>query len=538
MNMARRTSAELFESEGDARQLERIIEWAATTDDGSRQGLDMTPDRRVWSKVNAEAGNCLGRNCQFYDRCFYQAGKRRMQNANVLVANHHFLFADMGLRRVGWNLLPDFQHLIIDEAHAVEGVAGEYLGMRVSRAQVMYVLQQLISSTGKGLLPSVGAPPEVMDKVASSRDAAERFFAEVDLWRRRGRPPNLRIETPDLFHLELADELEALSHAVRDVADSIDTREQQQEVAARAGRCMDLSVELRAIIKMARPDHVYWLEVEGVGGRNLTLKSAPIDVGEELGDYLWERLKSVTLTSATLSAGGDRGFDHLTTRLGLENTTGLALGSPFQYETQARLIVDAGMPDPRQTEDFENALPDAVIAHLRRTGGNAFVLFTSYSSLSRCYDACVNALRSEGYTVMRQGEGLPRGRLLEEFRSSHAPVLFGTSSFWEGVDVPGDALQNVIITRLPFAVPTHPLQQARTEAIRDRGGQPFFEYALPHAILRFKQGFGRLIRTRRDTGIVVVLDNRLVSMRYGRQFLDALPKLPVEVVNQPGSRRR
>jgi ATP-dependent DNA helicase DinG len=241
-------------------------------------------------------------------------------------------------------------------------------------------------------------------------------------------------------------------------------------------------------------------------------------------------VKSATLTSATLSAGGEEGFAHIAERLGIREPSTLLAGSPFRYREQARLIADTTLPDPRQGDLFEDALPDAVLRHVRRTRGHAFVLFTSYASLDRCHSACVNALRSEDYTVLKQGDGLPRGRMLEEFRKAPSAVLFGTDSFWEGVDVPGDALQNVIITRLPFAVPTHPLQEARTQAIKDKGGDAFREYSLPQAILKFKQGFGRLIRTQTDTGIVVVLDNRLVKMAYGRRFLAALPDVPVEVV--------
>jgi ATP-dependent DNA helicase DinG len=191
--------------------------------------------------------------------------------------------------------------------------------------------------------------------------------------------------------------------------------------------------------------------------------------------------------------------------------------------------VDTRLPDPREGDAYEDALADAVLRHVRRTDGHAFVLFTSYQSLERCHSAVVNAMRSSGYVVLKQGDGLPRGRMLDEFRRAHSAVLFGTDTFWQGVDVPGDALRNVIIARLPFAVPTHPVQEARTQAIKERGGDPFQEYSLPQAILKLKQGFGRLIRTATDTGMVVVLDKRLVTMRYGKRFLSALPDVPLEI---------
>jgi ATP-dependent DNA helicase DinG len=530
MWMGHRGGAELFDTGSHEAQLRRIMDWSETTTEGSRQDLDFTPDNAVWSRVNAEAGNCLGRACDHYEKCFYQAGKRRIQNAQIIVANHHFLFADMALRRAGWQLLPKFDHLVLDEAHAVEDVASEYLGMRVSRAQVHYVLRQLATPQGKGLLPAVGAPQAALERVADARFEADQFFDDVAHWYRRNDPPNHRLRTPDLFHLTLAERLDAVGDEVIALSEAEEEKEKALELKSRGERCAGLAEELRAIVRMANEGHVYWVEEDGDNGRNLALVSAPVDVSSDLHTHLWSQLKSATLTSATLSAGGAGGFAHLASRLGIREPSTLLLGSPFRYREQARLIADSTLPDPREGDAYEDALPDAVLRHVRRTKGHAFVLFTSYSSLDRCHAACVNALRSEGYTVLKQGDGLPRGRMLEEFRAAGSAVLFGTDSFWEGVDVPGDALQNVIITRLPFAVPTHPLQEARTQAIKDRGGDAFREYSLPQAILKFKQGFGRLIRTATDTGIVVVLDKRLVKMRYGRQFIDALPDLPVDVV--------
>jgi ATP-dependent DNA helicase DinG len=533
MNMAKVGSRELFDTGSQESQLSRIVEWSERTTEGSRQDLDFSPDAPVWNRVNAEAGNCLGRSCDHYDRCFYQAGKRRLQNANIIVANHHFLFADMSLRRAGWQLLPDFQHLVLDEAHAVEDVASEYLGLRVARGQVHYTLRQLATPNGKGVLNTLGdSTPVIMaiSAVAEARDAADAFFDDVRHWHDRGDPSNHRLRTPELFHLDVADALERVGREVETLAEAEESKEKALELHARADRCTALAMEARSLVRMDREDHVYWVEQDGDDGRSIALRSAPVDVASDLHTHLWSKLKSATLTSATLSAGGEEGFGHIAQRLGIREPQSLLVGSPFRYGEQARLIIDSTLPDPRDGEAFEDALPDAVLRHVRRTNGHAFVLFTSYASLARCHSACVNALRSDDHLVLKQGEGLPRGRMLEEFRKAPSAVLFGTDSFWEGVDVPGDALQNVIITRLPFAVPTHPLQEARTQAIRDRGGDAFGEYSLPQAILKFKQGFGRLIRTATDRGIVVCLDRRLVKMRYGRQFIAALPDVPVEVV--------
>lgn len=533
MWLALQGGKDLFDGQGFDEQLQRIVAWAETTDDGTQQGLPFVPAREVWSKVNAEAGNCLGRACKHYEQCFYQAGRRRLANANIIVANHHFLFADMALRRVGWNLIPDFQHLVLDEAHGIEDVAGEYLGLGVSRGMVHHLLRMLASSKGKGVLHTLPDSMETVDAVRAvqiAREAAEGFFMEVAAWLRAGKPRNGRIHHPELFSRTLAQALDDLGDEVLRVANRQESPEKRQELLARGSRAAGLAEELRALIGLERPGHVYWAEEDAKA--NVAVRSAPVDVGPELGEHLWKPLKSVTLTSATLSAGGENGFRHLAGRLGIRPTRTLLSGSPFDFRAQARLVVDRRVPDPREGDAYEDALPDLVLRYAQESQGGVFVLFTSYQSMDRCHAACVAALRRDGFVVFKQGDGLPRAAMLEQFKEVGRAILFGTDSFWQGVDVPGDALTTVIITRLPFAVPTHPVQEARTQAIERAGGNAFADYSLPQAILKFKQGFGRLIRSRRDRGTVVVLDERIVTKRYGRAFLGALPEIDVEVVER------
>ena len=530
MWMALRGGKELFDGRGFDEQLQRIVEWSEKTDDGTLQDLPFVPDREVWNKVNAEAGNCLGRACAPFDGCVYQAGRRRLANANIVVANHHFLFADMSLRRVGWNLIPDFEHLVLDEAHGIEDVAGEYLGLAVSRGMVAHLLRMLASTKGKGVLYTTEGADDAIDTVRTARDAAEGFFMEVAAWVRAGKPRNGRIHHPELFSRTLALALDDVGGAVQRLANREESPEKRQELMARAARAGGLAEELRALIGLERAGHVYWAEEDSKA--NVSLRSSPIDVGPELGEHLWKPLKSVTLTSATLSAGGEAGFRHLAGRIGMEPTRTLISGSPFDFRKQARLVVDRRVPDPREGDAYEDALPDVVLHHIHESRGGVFVLFTSYQSLDRCHAACVAMLRNDGYIVFKQGDGLPRAAMLEQFKEAGRAVLFGTDSFWQGVDVPGEALTTVIITRLPFAVPTHPVQEARTQAIERAGGNAFGEYSLPQAILKFKQGFGRLIRSQRDRGTVVVLDERIVTKRYGRQFVQALPDIDVEVIER------
>jgi ATP-dependent DNA helicase DinG len=521
---------DLFDGQGFDEQLERIVKWSEKTDDGTLQDLPFVPAREVWNKVNAEAGNCLGRACQFYEPCFYQAGRRRLANANIVVANHHFLFADMALRRVGWNLIPDFEHLVLDEAHGVEDVAGEYLGLGVSRGMVRHLLRMLASTKGKGVLHTVDGSDEAIEAVRTARDASDGFFMEVSAWVRAGKPKNGRIHHPELFPRTLALALDDLGGAVQRLANREESPEKRQELTARAARAGGLADELRALIGLERQGHVYWAEEDSK--QNVSVRSSPVDVGPELGEHLWKPLKSVTLTSATLSTGGEAGFRHLASRLGVQPTRTLLSGSPFDFRTQARLVVDRRVPNPQSGDAYEDALPDVVLRYVQESEGGVFVLFTSYQSLDRCHAVCLPSLRADGYVVFKQGDGLPRAAMLEQFKEAGRAVLFGTDSFWQGVDVPGDALTTVIITRLPFAVPTHPVQEARTQAIERAGGNAFGEYSLPQAILKFKQGFGRLIRSKRDRGTVVVLDERVVTKRYGRGFLEALPDIDLEVVER------
>ncbi len=512
--------------------VERIHEWAETTRDGTRQSLPFEPPGRTWSRVQAESGNCLGRRCDFYDRCHYQAGKRRLQNADIIIANHAFLFADLALRQEGAQLLPDYRHLVLDEAHEVEDVAGEHLGLRVSAFSVSHLLNGLLGRDGKGLLRAVDAPGEAEGLVRACREAADEVFEAAGAWARdqEAAGGSTRMRTPRFEGQGLSPALDRLGAGLEDLSSRAATKEHEMELHAQAARSLGYASALREACGVGLPGRVYWIEREGATRTNATFLGAPVEVGPLLRDLLFSRVHSVVLTSATLAVGRPPDFRPLAERLGLDDPDTLALGSPFDFRRQARLILRPDMPDPREADPFEEALCREVVRYADRSRGGAFVLFTSHGSMERVHRATAGELEVRGLVPLRQGAGMPREALLDAFRSTAGAILFGTSTFWQGVDVPGDALRTVILTKLPFAVPTHPLTEARTEALEARGLDPFQHYSLPQAVLRLRQGFGRLIRSSTDTGTVVILDPRILRKSYGRIFLDSLPD--VEIVTE------
>jgi ATP-dependent DNA helicase DinG len=506
-----------------------INQWSKHTDTGDRAEIaDLPEDLPFWGEIAATSENCLGTECPRHAECFVTRMRSRAAESNLVVVNHHLLCADAAVRQSAYGeVIPECSHAIVDEAHQLEDVATQYFGVSVST----YRFDEL-ARDGERLISAGLAgekAPELREALDRAKERAHTFFRAVAAGvpsRTQAADARVRVTAKTLEPLyedaalvmSALDSLEATASVIRPPAPGPGEAPEatRLDVAGLSRRAGELRDELRFILRANEPDYVYFLEMRG---RGLFLRAAPIDVSNILRDVLFDRMKATVLTSATLTVDGT--FDYVQGRLGLERTGStkfVKLPPEFDYRRQAILYLPTRMPDPRSI-DFNAAAAAEIIRILEATKGRAFVLFTSYAALRAVQQIAEIELP---YPILVQGSA-PRTILLEQFRETPNAVLLATSSFWQGVDVMGDALSCVIIDRLPFASPGDPITAARIEAIADRGGQPFGEYQVPLAILTLLQGLGRLIRHRDDRGVLAVLDPRLQTMGYGRRFLASLP---------------
>ncbi|WP_051946921.1 ATP-dependent DNA helicase [Verrucomicrobium sp. BvORR106] len=516
-------------------ELKLIWEWSQKTLDGSLSDLDFTPSPKVWSQICSESYICTPRRCG-QTRCFYQAVRKRMAEADVLVMNHSLFFMLLSSTEdvlpEDANFLYPKDFLIVDEAHTIENVAARAFGLHLSESSIRFELQRLFNPrTKKGQFPHQGDAVGCR-AVTEALDAMEMFFRAVEgsshFMNQQSR--EFRVRETGLVDNTIALPLHRVIERTKIAGDAAKNETSRLEFQDLTRRLASVQAGMTAFLDQTEDDHVYWVERSGGDNRAVSLHSAPIDVSPQLSKLFFQGDKACILTSATLGVGEAEDLSYFRQRVGATSTVAVNIASPFDFEKQMRLYLVKSMPAPG-TKEHEAALPKWIEHFLDLSQGRAFVLFTSYTQMTRIAEQMEEFCEDRGWTLLVQGRNLPRHQLLAEFRRDTHSILFGTESFWTGVDVPGEALSNVIITKLPFAVPDHPLTAARLEHIEESGGNPFTEYSVPEAILKLRQGVGRLIRTKKDQGICAILDNRVLTKPYGRAFLKALPPCPVEIIS-------
>ena len=557
-----------------------LASWLETTSDGSRSSVPFTLTFDLWDEICCEQGNCLGRKCRYRDNCFYYRARARLENARIIVVNHALLFSDVAARQGGGSILPNYDVLIFDEAHTMEQVAAEHIGFELTSFAVERLLARLYNPrANKGVLIEEfdkirsdallrGVYIKALNLVDDCRERTRVFFERLLEWLDKRPGSNGRAREKGIVENGLSEGLRSLSAQLRRASELLEDEGRLKEFQTIKTRVDEYAAAVDDWLQQRAEGFAYWLErSQSKGVPRVSIHCAPIDVAPILRAQLFNKVPTVIAASATLttlrstettrdeeeiasaiakepdqeSEETRAAFAFFRERVGLNGARARALGSPFNYREQMTLVLAKGLEISeatarlrglsREERDSENErrLFSALWEYVDETNGGAFVLFTNAQQMRRATDALSAKLVRANYPFFSQADGVARRRMVQMFKESSNSVLFGVDSFWQGVDVPGNKLRNVVIVKLPFLSPTHPLVEARSEQIEERGGSSFRDYALPTAILKFKQGVGRLIRTRNDVGQVVVLDERVHTKSYGRDFLRALPDCKLRV---------
>jgi ATP-dependent DNA helicase DinG len=520
--LKRSAQAGLFNKADEEAQWNGVFDWAVKTETGYRNDLPFEVIPQVWEEVGRQKDLCLGKNCETHGSCFYFKARKKWFGAHLLIVNHHLFFANVANSGA---VLPSFDAVVFDEAQNMEEAATQFLGLEVSNSNLFYFLDRLHNPrTKKGLLTRLdhALVPHVRKLAMTVRQSIESFFTH--LLEEYGREDRvLRFYKPPVLDNGVYVPMEALRESLKSLEAGLHSEEDRIDVAAAAERCFEFNNTLSAILNQNFKGYVYWIQIaKRKRFPRVTLRGVPIHVGEELQAQVFNKLERIIMTSATLTT--NKKFDFIKERLGFQPNKELLLDAPFDYPNQALLYVPSDLPEPGDknapyVEEISTRCRDLVLV----SGGKTFILFTSYALLNQVYEK----LDEWGlpFPLIRQGE-VPTNLMIKQFKEKPS-VIFGTNSFWQGVDIPGEALQSVIITKLPFDVPKEPLTEARIEELRRQHIDPFSHYQIPRAIIQLKQGFGRLIRKKTDRGVVSLLDSRISHRGYGKQFIASLPPCPV-----------
>jgi len=524
-------AGDLFTTTQNA-ELERIRQWSLSTRDGSLSDFLEQPDPAVWEEVRSEQHLCTPKTCGPASGCFYQALRRRVANARVVVLNHALFFTllngveDAESRTGGLLFANDF--VVFDEAHTIEEVAARHIGMELSQLGLRRAIQRLYNPRSKKGLFQLLKNGAACRAVADVLPVADGFFNQVAQRCEFKKGREFRVREAGLADGDkVCGELARLGEMLGIEAGKCQDETHTAELQDAARKLREARAGIVDFLEMEDPGQVYWVEQYGRAEQFCTLRAAPVDLADTLRRLIFREGACAVLTSATLSVGTPD-LSYFRNRVGAEDVPALQIGSPFDYEKQMSIHLVQKMPEPK-SPDYEAALAKWILHFTDKSEARAFALFTSYQTMRAVAELAEPEFERRGWRLLVQGGGMPAQRMVIEFKEDPHSVLFGVSSFWTGVDVPGEALSNVIITRLPFATPDHPLTEARLESIEAGGGRAFESYSLPEAILKLRQGVGRLIRSKSDTGTIVILDSRILSKPYGRAFLRAMPECPVEI---------